>query len=94
MSDGDDSSFYALLFQWSAWASAIAFEMVFLAVVGIGLDRLFGTVVLFAILGVILGMGLGFWQLLKFAREPATASPSVFPSGLDKPPHTRDNGDV
>ena len=85
MSVSDDPSFHALLFQWSARASAIAFEMVVPAIIGIGLDRLCGTVVLFAILGVILGMTLGFWQLLKFAQgEPA--------SGVDKPSETKDNG--
>jgi F0F1-type ATP synthase assembly protein I len=68
MSDGDPS-FHALLFQWSARASAIAMEMVVPAVIGIGLDRLCGTVALFAILGVIFGMALGFWQLLKLAKD-------------------------
>jgi F0F1-type ATP synthase assembly protein I len=88
MSDSGDPSFHALLFQWSARASAIAFEMVLLAVAGIGLDRLCGTVVLFAILGVVLGMALGFWQLLKFAQGETT------PSGVDKHPETRDNSNV
>ena len=69
MSDSSDPSFHALLFQWSARASMIAFEMVVPAVVGIGLDRLFGTVVLFAILGTVFGMALGFWQLLKLAKS-------------------------
>ena len=69
MKDSHDPSFHALLFQWSTRASMIAFEMVIPAVIGIGLDRLFGTGALFAILGVILGMALGFWQLLKFARS-------------------------
>ena len=67
MSENDEPSLHALLFQWSARASAIAFEMVVPAVIGVGLDRLFGTVVLFAILGTITGMTLGFWQLLKIA---------------------------
>ena len=72
MSENDEPSFHALLFQWSARASGIALEMVVPAVIGVGLDRLFGTVVLFAILGAISGMALGFWQLLKIARSQET----------------------
>ena len=60
--------FYAQAYQWAARASAIALEMVVPALLGIGLDRLLGTVALFAIVGVILGMALGFWQLIKIAR--------------------------
>ena len=69
MANNGDSSFHALLLQWSTRASVIAFEMVVPAVIGIGLDRLFGTVALYAILGVIFGMALGFWQLLKIAKS-------------------------
>jgi len=63
----DDHSAQALMYQWAARISVIAFEMVLPAVIGVGLDRLFGTVVLFAIFGVALGMALGFWQLIKIA---------------------------
>jgi F0F1-type ATP synthase assembly protein I len=69
MSDSSDSSFQALLLQWSARASVIAFEMVIPVAIGVGLDRLCGTVILFAILGVFLGMALAFWQLLQFAQK-------------------------
>jgi len=57
------------VYHWAVRASAIAFEMVFPAVVGVGLDRLFGTVALFAILGVILGMALAFWHLIRLANS-------------------------
>jgi len=67
--NGNDPSFYAFLYQWAARASVIALEMVVPTIIGVGLDRLFGTVVLFAILGVILGMALGFWQLIKIAKS-------------------------
>jgi F0F1-type ATP synthase assembly protein I len=71
----------------------IAFGMVVPAVIGIWLDRLLGTVVLFAILGTILGMALGFWQLLKIAKEPGTECSAVpGQSGVDKSLDTRDNG--
>ena len=76
---GDDS-FQTSLYQWAAQASGIAFEMVFPAVIGFGLDRLCGTVVLFAILGAVFGMALGFWQLVKLAQI-----------GVDKSTNKRDN---
>ena len=67
--DGDEPSFHALLYQWAARSSAIALEMVLPAVIGVGLDRLCGTVVLFAILGAVFGMTLGFWHLIKIAAS-------------------------
>jgi len=78
-----DAHFRATLFQWSVRMSGIALEMVVFAVIGIGLDRLCGTVALFTILGTILGMVLGFWQLLQFAKNS---------DGVDTSPDTRDNG--
>jgi len=68
-SNGSDDPSQTLLYQWGARISVIAIEMVVPAVIGVGLDRLFGTVVLFAILGVIFGMALGFWQLIKIALQ-------------------------
>lgn len=65
----DEPNFYIHLYQWSVRASMIAFEMVIPAVLGAGLDQLCGTVVLFAIVGAILGMALGFWQLIKIALK-------------------------
>lgn len=67
----DDPHFVAVLYRWSVRASAVAFEMVVPAVIGIGIDQLCGTVVLFAILGTFLGMILGFWHLLKIAYDSA-----------------------
>ena len=67
--EADNASFYALLSLWSSRASFIAFGMVLPAVVGVVVDRQFGTVVLFAVLGVFLGMGIAFWQLIKFSRS-------------------------
>jgi len=63
-----DTAFQVFLFQWAARGSAVAFEMVIPALIGIGLDRFFGTVALFTILGVICGMALAFWQLYKFTE--------------------------
>jgi len=71
-SSGSDPSFQALIYQWAAQISTISLGMVIPAIIGVGLDRLFGTVALFVILGVILGMALGFWQLIKFANRNET----------------------
>ncbi|MCL2005281.1 MAG: AtpZ/AtpI family protein [Planctomycetaceae bacterium] len=70
MSDeSGDESFRSLMFQWSARASVIAIGMVIPTIIGVGLDRLFGTVVLFAVIGVIIGMASGFWQLIRIASK-------------------------
>ena len=87
----EESNGNTLLYQWAAQASVIALEMVIPAAIGVGLDRLLGTVVLFAILGAVLGMTLGFWQLIKIALHQ-TENPQN--NGVDKSPETRDNGTV
>jgi len=66
--DNNDADFYALLYLWTARASLVAFEMVIPALIGVGFDRFFGTGAFFAVLGVIFGMVLAFWQLYKFAN--------------------------
>ncbi|MDR1964547.1 MAG: AtpZ/AtpI family protein [Planctomycetaceae bacterium] len=66
---GDDRSQQAIGYVWAARISNIGLEMVFPALIGVGLDRLFGTVALFVILGMILGVALGFWQLIKIASK-------------------------
>jgi F0F1-type ATP synthase assembly protein I len=87
-SNGDDDPYSrAALYQWSARMSGIAFEMVIPPLLGVGLDRLCGTVVLFALIGSLLGMALGFWQLLKIAKEVSGQGGK----GVDKPPNTGDN---
>jgi len=88
---GNDPSFHALMYQWAAQGSAIALGMVIPAIIGVGIDRLFDTVALFAILGAILGMALGFWQLIKIAHSQIPVAGS---NGVDKSPDTRDNGAV
>ena len=81
--NGDGNAhFRATMYQWSVRVSGIAFGMVVPAAIGVGLDRLCGTVVLFAILGAILGTVLGFWQLLKMAHAD---------DGVDTCLKTRDN---
>ena len=80
-----DAHFRTTLFQWSVRMSGVALEMVAFAAIGVGLDRLCGTVALFTILGTVLGMALGFWQLVQFAKSN---------DGVDTSPDPRDNGTV
>ena len=65
----------------------VAFEMVTPALIGVCLDWFWGTVALFTIIGMVLGVVLGFWQLIKIA-----VSEDV--SGVDKSPDIGDNGKV
>ena len=101
MLDNGAPSFHALLFQWSARASMIAFEMVFPAVLGVGFDQLCGTAPLLAVCGAVFGAALGFWQLLKIAQREESAMESLSPppsepppTGVDKFLNTRDNDPV
>ena len=80
-----DAQFRTTLFQWSVRTSGVALEMVVFAAIGIGLDWFCGTVALFTLLGTILGMALGFWQLFQFAKSS---------DGVDISPDPRDNGAV
>jgi F0F1-type ATP synthase assembly protein I len=85
-SDGDEPALVAQLYQWYARASAVAFEMVIPPIIGIGLDRYLSTVALCTILGVLLGVALGFWQLLKIAKaSEATHCDSHCNSQCDVP---------
>jgi F0F1-type ATP synthase assembly protein I len=84
MSESGDPALYAHLHQWSVRISMIALEMVIPALIGVWLDRLLRTVALFAILGVFLGVALGFGQLLKIAFH----DPNI---GVDKSPDPGDN---
>ena len=78
--DNSDAAFRVLLLQWAVRTSSVSFGLVITILIGVWLDRLFGTVALFAIIGVIVGMALAFWQLIRFAY-----------SGIDKPPDLGDN---
>jgi F0F1-type ATP synthase assembly protein I len=68
-SGGDNFSSMSAMYAWSARTSAIAMEMVVPAIAGFGIDQLCGTVAIFTIIGTILGIGLGFWQLIRLAAS-------------------------
>ena len=65
----EDVTTQALLLQLAAKASTVSVGMLIPPMLGIALDRLFGTIVLFLVIGVILGMAITFWQLLRFGHE-------------------------
>lgn len=61
----DDRSPMARAFAWSSWVTAISLEMVVPGMIGFWVDLQLGTVMLFLVLGVILGMSVGVFQLVR-----------------------------
>lgn len=61
----------------------IATEMVAPGLIGIWIDRQVGTKVAFAVGGFVLGMVLGVYQLVAFAREQARKNKEKESAGLD-----------
>ena len=66
----------ALAYAWSARATAIALEMVIPGFLGLWIDRLLGTVMVFLVLGVILGMTSGMIHLVRLAATVQADEPS------------------
>ncbi|MGD0383246.1 MAG: AtpZ/AtpI family protein [Thermoguttaceae bacterium] len=66
----DDQSSYANAMQWVSRITAISMEMVLPGVIGYYLiDRWLETRVVFLILGLILGLVGGIWQLIKLTKQ-------------------------
>lgn len=61
----DDRSAIAAAFAWSTQITTVALEMVLPAAIGYWLDQRLGTVVVFVILGAILGMAASLTHLLQ-----------------------------
>lgn len=53
--------------EWTSRVTTICVEMVLPAVAGLWLDRQLGTVMVFLLLGIVLGMTVGMIQLLRLA---------------------------
>ena len=68
MERDDDRSMIARAWGWGYQATSISLEMVVPGLLGLGLDRLVGTLPLFLILGVVFGMTAGMIHLVKFAK--------------------------
>jgi F0F1-type ATP synthase assembly protein I len=71
---------------WAARAMTVSLEMVIPGVIGIWLDRFFGTLVLFTLVGFAGGLSLAIWHLVRIG--------SVTSGGQDETgdPH-KDPGD-
>jgi F0F1-type ATP synthase assembly protein I len=54
---------------WSSEAISIAAEMVVPGLIGLWIDRKLGTVMLFLVLGVALGMTLGLIHLVRLTKS-------------------------
>ena len=61
----DDRSPLALAAAWSARVTTIALEMVIPGMIGLWIDRQLGTVMVFLVLGVVLGMTVGMLHLVR-----------------------------
>ena len=53
--------------EWSSRATTIALEMVVPGLIGLWIDRQLGTVMVFLVLGVALGMTTGMLHLVRLA---------------------------
>lgn len=71
----DDRTALAQAWAWSTRIMSAALEMVLPAVGGYWLDQKLGSVAVFLILGVILGMTAGLYHLVKMAQPPEPKGP-------------------
>ena len=61
----DDRSPLARAMAWTSHVTTISLEMVVPGVIGLWIDQKLGTGMLFLVLGVLLGLGMGMWHLIK-----------------------------
>ncbi len=67
--DSDDRPPMVRGMEWASRVTAISLEMVLPALGGVWIDRKLGTVPLFLILGVVLGLAVGLMQLVRLGTE-------------------------
>ena len=67
----DDRSSVAKAYHWSARIIVVALEMALPGVVGHWIDLRLGTVVLFLLVGLIIGCTGGVWHLIQMTRVDA-----------------------
>jgi len=87
--DRDDRSAVARAYAMASQVSAVAMEMVIPALVGLGLDRWLGTVMVFLILGGALGMTVGMIHLVRLASAGKFTAAGRSESREDEPPGQR-----
>ncbi|MBX7165679.1 MAG: AtpZ/AtpI family protein [Pirellulales bacterium] len=71
----DDESAVARGIAWYSVALTISSEMVVPGVIGIGLDRYFGTQNWCALVGFLLGIVVSMWHLLRLSIEGTKGMP-------------------
>ena len=64
----DDRSAMAIALGWVSRITTLSVVMVAPGILGYVVDRQLGTVALFTIVGMALGMVLGMWSLLRATR--------------------------
>ena len=72
----DDRSPFAQAAEWSSRATTISLEMVVPGLIGLWIDRQLGTVMVFLVLGVALGMTTGMLHLVRLASGVGQSGPS------------------
>jgi hypothetical protein len=72
----DDRSPAAKAYQWATRIMVVSLEMVLPSLVGYWLDRQLGTVLVFTIIGSVLGCTGGLWHLIHLTRTE-TDSPGT-----------------
>lgn len=72
----DDRASLAQAWAWSSRITSVALEMVLPGVLGYWIDQKLGTVMVFLLLGVILGMTGGLIHLVKMVQPPKPDSPA------------------
>jgi hypothetical protein len=59
----------ALAYQWVARITGVCIQMVAPGLIGLWLDRRIGSVVVFTMLGFVVGITLGVWQLVRMTSD-------------------------
>lgn len=75
----------AVAWGWASLAISVALEMVLPGLLGYWVDRQLGTLMVFLVLGLVLGMTSGLMHLIRFAK---TGMPN---GGASRRPASRDD---
>jgi ATP synthase protein I len=84
----DDRPPYAVAAEWVSRITTVSLQMVLPAVLGFWVDQKLGTVMLFLVLGAILGMTTGMIQLVRMTSTKADGVKAPRKKPEDKPPET------
>lgn len=68
----DDRPPMVLALEWTSRITTVSLEMVLPGLLGHWADQKLGTGMLLLVLGVLLGLGVGMWHLIKMTQTPGT----------------------